>query len=183
MPRLTVNDRPVEFDMDPQTPLLWALRDAANLTGTKYGCGSGDCGACTVLVDGAALRSCLITLAESEGRFVVTIEGLSRDRSHPVQQALVAEQAIQCGFCTPGIVMSGAALLARNANPNEAEIKAAIPNLCRCGVYPRLVRAIQRAGAVTRREETISATPEPGISPADAARAVPALGSGKTTGQ
>lgn len=175
MPRLTVNDHPVEFDMDPQTPLLWGLRDAANLTGTKYGCGVGDCGACTVMVDGTALRSCLITLAECEGRFVVTIEGLSRDRSHPVQQALVAEQAIQCGFCTPGIVIAGAALLARNANPSETEIKDAIPNLCRCGVYPRLVRAIQRAAAVARREETISAAPAPGITRDDAAKAVPAM--------
>lgn len=175
MPRLTVNDRPVEFDMDPQTPLLWALRDAANLTGTKYGCGAGDCGACMVLVDSAALRSCLITLGEAEGRFVVTIEGLSRDRAHPVQQAMVAEQAIQCGFCTPGIVIAGAALLARNANPSEAEIREAIPNLCRCGVHPRLVRAIQRAAAVTRREETISAAPAPGIPREDAARAVPAI--------
>ncbi len=151
MPRLTVNDKPVEFDMDPQTPLLWALRDAANLTGTKYGCGVGDCGACMVLIDGEALRSCLITLAESEGRVVTTIEALSRDRSHPVQQALVAEQAIQCGFCTPGIAIAAAALLARNADPSEAEIKAAVPNLCRCGVYPRLVRAIQRAGRVVAR--------------------------------
>ena len=161
--------------MDPQTPLLWALRDAANLTGTKYGCGVGDCGACMVLVDGEALRSCLISLAEAEGRSVTTIEGLSQDRSHPVQQALVAEQAIQCGFCTPGIAISAAALLARNADPSEDEIKAAVPNLCRCGVYPRLVRAIQRAGRVTRRLETISAAPAPGISSQDAARAVPAL--------
>lgn len=175
MSRLTVNDRPVEFDMDPQTPLLWALRDAANLTGTKFGCGVGDCGACMVMVDGTALRSCLITLAECEGRFVVTIEGLSRDRSHPVQQALVAEQAIQCGFCTPGIVISAAALLARNSNPAEAQIREAVPNLCRCGVYPRLVRAIQRAGAVQRREDTISAAPAPGITREDAAKAVPAL--------
>lgn len=175
MPRLTVNDRPVEFRMDPLTPLLWALRDAANLTGTKYGCGVGDCGACTVLVDGEALRSCLITLAEAEGRFVTTIEGLSRDRSHPVQQALVAEQAIQCGFCTPGIALAAAALLARNPNPGEEEIKAAIPNSCRCGVYPRLVRAIQRAGRVALRTETISAAPAPGISQDDAASAVPAL--------
>ena len=175
MPRLIVNDRPVEFKLDSQTPLLWALRDAANLTGTKYGCGAGDCGACMVLIDGEALRSCLVTLAEVEGRSVTTIEGLSADRSHPVQQALVAEQAIQCGFCTPGIAMAAAALLARNADPTADDIAAAVPNLCRCGVYPRLVRAIQRAGRVMRRIETISAAPAPGISPQDAAQAVPAI--------
>ncbi len=175
MTRLTVNGRPVEFQMDPQTPLLWALRDAANLTGTKYGCGVGDCGACMVLVDGEALRSCLISLAEAEGRSVTTIEGLSPDRSHPVQQALVAEQAIQCGFCTPGIAIAAAALLAKNADPTPEDIKAAIPNLCRCGVYPRLVTAVQRAGRVMRRVETISAAPAPGIAPQDAARAVPAI--------
>jgi len=159
MPRLTVNQRPVEFRMDPQTPLLWALRDAANLTGTKYGCGVGDCGACMVLVDGEALRSCLISLAESEGRFITTIEGLSHDRSHPVQQALVADQAIQCGFCTPGIAISAAALLARNADPSEDDIKAAVPNLCRCGVYPRLIPAIQRAGKAMRQQGAASAPP------------------------
>jgi len=175
MTRLTINDRPVEFRIDPQTPLLWGLRDVANLTGSKYGCGTGDCGACMVLVDGQALRSCLITLAEAEGRSVTTIEGLSADRSHPVQQALVAEQAIQCGFCTPGIAIAAAALLARNADPSAEDIAAAVPNLCRCGVYPRLVRAIQRAGRVMRRLETISAAPAPGIDPADAARVVPAL--------
>jgi isoquinoline 1-oxidoreductase alpha subunit len=175
MPRLTVNDRPLEFKLDPATPLLWALRDAANLTGTKYGCGSGDCGACMVLVDGQALRSCLVSLAEAEGRVVTTIEGLSPDRSHPLQQALVAEQAIQCGFCTPGIVMAGVALLARNADPGEEEIRAALPNLCRCGVYPRLVRAVRRAGRVMRRLETIAAAPVPGISADDAARVVPAI--------
>ncbi|MBN8499562.1 MAG: (2Fe-2S)-binding protein [Sphingomonadales bacterium] len=175
MPRLTVNQRPIEFALDPQTPLLWALRDAANLTGTKYGCGAGDCGACMVLIDGEALRSCLVTLAEAEGRSVTTIEGLSPDRSHPVQQALVAEQAIQCGFCTPGIAIAAAALLSRNADPTPEDIAAAVPNLCRCGVYPRLVRAIQRAGRVMRRVETISAAPAPGITPEDAARAVPAM--------
>lgn len=175
MPALTVNGRPIQFDLDEETPLLWALRDTANLTGTKYGCGTGDCGACMVLVDGQALRSCLITIAEAEGRIVTTIEGLSRDRSHPVQQALVAEQAIQCGFCTPGIAIAAASLLASNANPTEAEIKQAIPNLCRCGVYPRLVRAVQRAARVQRREERISAAPPPGIDPQDAAEAVPAL--------
>lgn len=175
MPGMTVNDRPVFFEMDPQTPLLWALRDAANLTGTKYGCGVGDCGACMVMVDGEALRSCLITLAEAEGRDVTTIEGLSRDRSHPVQQALVAEQAIQCGFCTPGIVMAAAVLLQKNPSPSEDDVKAALPNLCRCGVYPRLVRAVQRASRVAQRQETISAAPPSGIDAADAARAVPAL--------
>ena len=175
MTELTVNNRPVRFELDPQTPLLWALRDAANLTGTKYGCGAGDCGACTVLVDGAALRSCLVTLAEAEGRLVTTIEGLSRDRSHPVQQALVAEQAIQCGFCTPGIAIAAAGLLARNADPSEDDIKQAIANLCRCGVYPRLIRAIQRAGRVARRAERISAAPPPGIDAEDAAAAVPAM--------
>lgn len=150
MSRLTVNDRPVEFRMDPQTPLLWALRDASNLTGTKYGCGVGDCGACMVLVDGEAMRSCLMSLSEAEGRLVTTIEGLARDRSHPVQDALVAEQAIQCGFCTPGMAIAAAALLARNADPDDDAIKAAIPNLCRCGVYPRLIRAVRQAGAAMR---------------------------------
>lgn len=175
MTGMTVNGKPMRFLMDPDTPLLWALRDAANLTGTKYGCGEGDCGACMVHVDGEALRSCLITLAEAEGRFITTIEGLSRDRSHPVQQAMVAEQAIQCGYCTPGIVMAASALLAKNATPSATEIEAAIPNLCRCGVYPRLVRAIERAGRVARRRETISAAPPPGISAEDAASVVPAL--------
>lgn len=175
MPSMTVNERPVRFDMDPQTPLLWALRDAANLTGTKYGCGNGDCGACMVLVDGEALRSCLITIAEAEGRQITTIEGLSRDRSHPVQQALVAEQAIQCGFCTPGIAIAAAALIARNADPSDAEIREAIPNLCRCGVYPRLIGAVKRAGRVARRLERISAAPAPGIDARDAAASVPAM--------
>ena len=175
MTSMTVNGKPMRFLMDPDTPLLWALRDAANLTGTKYGCGEGDCGACMVHVDGEALRSCLITISEAEGRFITTIEGLSRDRSHPVQQALVAEQAIQCGYCTPGIAMAASALLAKTAAPSEAEIKAAIPNLCRCGVYPRLANAIQRAGRAARRAETISAAPAPGIDARDAAREVPAI--------
>ena len=172
---MTVNGRPVEYLMDADTPLLWALRDASNLTGTKYGCGNGDCGACMVHVDGEALRACLITIAEAEGRFVTTIEGLSRDRSHPVQQAMVAEQAIQCGFCTPGIVMAAAALLADNPAPDEAAIKAAIPNICRCGVYPRLIRAVERAGRVARRQERVTAAPAPGVEAADAAREESAL--------
>ena len=176
MPRMTINDRPVEFDLDPDMPLLYALREAANLTGTKSGGGGNcDCGACMVLVDGAALRSCRITLAEAEGRFITTIEGISRDRSHPIQQAMVAEQAIQCGFCTPGIVIAGAALLQRNSAPSRAEIEEAIGNICRCGVYPRLVRVIERAGRVIQRRESISAAPAPGIDAEDAAQMVPAL--------
>ena len=175
MSRLTVNDRPVQFRMEPDTPLLVALREAANLTGTKYGCGTGDCGACMVIVDGEALPSCTLTIAEAEGRYVTTIEALSPDRGHPVQQAFVAEQAIQCGFCTPGLVMAAAALLARNANPSEEDIRTGLTNLCRCGVYPRVVRAVQRAGRVMRGEETLGAAPPPRVRPDDAARAVPAL--------
>lgn len=176
MPRMTINDRPVEFDLDPQMPLLYALREAANLTGTKSG-GGGDCacGACMVLVDGTALRSCRITLAEAEGRLITTIEGVSRDRSHPMQQAMVAEQAIQCGYCTPGIIIAAAALLERNPEPSVAEIEDALQNMCRCGVYPRLVKAVQRAGQVILRRESISAAPAPGIEAADAAERVPAL--------
>jgi isoquinoline 1-oxidoreductase alpha subunit len=153
MARLTVNNQPMEFRLEPETPLLWALRDAANLTGTKYGCGTGECGACMVIVDGTAMPSCTLTLGEAEGRSITTIEGLSPDRSHPVQQAFVAEQAIQCGFCTPGLIMAAAALLARNGDPTEQDIAAALPNICRCGVYPRLVRTVRRAGRIMRHEE------------------------------
>ena len=148
MPALTVNGRPVSFQLDPATPLLFALRDAANLTGSKYGCGVGDCGACMVMVDGEALRSCLITLAEAEGRYVTTIEGLSRDRSHPVQQALREEHALQCGFCTPGVAMTLAALIAGDAKPNEAELLAALSgHVCRCTGYQGIRRAAKRLAA------------------------------------
>lgn len=175
MTKFTVNDRPVQYRLDPETPLLWALRDASNLTGTKYGCGNGDCGACMVVVDGEAIRSCLVSIAEVEGRYVTTIEALSRDRSHPVQQAFVAEQAVQCGFCTPGMIIAASVLLRRNSDPTDAEIDGAIRNLCRCGTYPRVRAAIKRAGRVMQRQETIAAAPPPGISPEDAARNVPAL--------
>ncbi|KUR72361.1 isoquinoline 1-oxidoreductase [Novosphingobium fuchskuhlense] len=158
---LTVNNQPIEIKLEADTPLLWALRDAANLTGTKYGCGTGECGACMVIVDGQAMPSCTLSLGEAEGRSVTTIEGLAADRNHPVQQAFVAEQAIQCGFCTPGLVMAAAALLAHNADPTEADIKAAITNICRCGVYPRLVRTIQRAGRIARGMEPGAPLPVP----------------------
>lgn len=175
MTRFSVNERPVEYRMNPDTPLLWALRDASNLTGTKYGCGTGECGACTVDIDGEAIRSCLVTIAECEGRFITTIEGLSRDRSHPVQQAWVAEQVPQCGFCQSGMIMAAAALLRANKNPSDADIDAAITNICRCGSYPRIRTAIRHAARVLRGEEPLAAAPRPGISPQDAAAAVPAL--------
>ena len=171
MSSLTVNGRAVDLRMDPQTPLLWALRDAMNLTGTKYGCGSGDCGACMVLVDGEAQVACQISLANAEGRQITTIEGLSHNRSHAVQQAFASAQAVQCGFCTPGMVIAAAGLLAHNPAPTADEIKAAVPNLCRCGVYPRLVAAIQRAGRALQGQEAISAATSAG----EAAHSVPAL--------
>lgn len=175
MTRFTVNNQPVEYRLDPTTPLLWALRDASNLTGTKYGCGTGQCGACTVDVDGEARRSCRVPIGTIEGSFVTTIEGLSRERSHPVQLALLAENVSQCGFCIPGIVMAAAVLLKKEAEPSEAVIRATLTNLCRCGIYPRLVEAVQRAGRAMRGEEVIPAGPRPGIEAADAARIVPAL--------
>jgi len=172
---LTVNNQAVRYRMDPATPLLWALRDASNLTGTKYGCGTGDCGACTVDIDGRAVMSCMVSLAQVEGAFVTTIEALSRDRSHPVQQAWVAEQVPQCGFCQPGMIMAVAALIKAKPNPTDAEIDTAITNICRCGTYNRVRRAIRRAVRAAAGLETIVAAPPPGIDPADAARAVPAL--------
>lgn len=173
--RFTVNGQPVQYRMDPATPLLWALRDASNLTGTKYGCGAGDCGACTVHIDGNAVRSCQVTIAQVEGRFVTTIEALSRDRSHPVQQAWVAESVPQCGYCQSGMIMAAAALLDRNPNPSDADIDAAITNICRCGTYPRIRQAIRRAANVKAGRERIAAAPPSGINPTDAARQVPAI--------
>jgi isoquinoline 1-oxidoreductase subunit alpha len=175
--RFTVNNQPVAYAMDPETPLLWALRDASNLTGTKYGCGTGECGACIVDIDGEAVASCLVTIAACEGRFVTTIEGLSRDRSHPVQQAFAAENVSQCGYCIPGLVMAASVLLKKIPAPTDADIDRALPNICRCGVYPRLREAVRRAARVAAGAETLAAAPPPGIDPADAARAVPALDS------
>ncbi|MCZ4342155.1 (2Fe-2S)-binding protein [Sphingomonadaceae bacterium G21617-S1] len=182
MTRFTVNSQPVHYRMDPATPLLWALRDASNLTGTKYGCGAGLCGACTVHIDGQPVRSCQVAIGSIEGSFVTTIEALSRDRGHPVQQAWVAENLPQCGYCQSGMIMAAAALLDKNRNPSDEEIDAAMTNICRCGTYPRVRRAVRRAARVLAGSETIAAAPPPGIDPADAARAVPALDS-KAGGQ
>ncbi|MGZ8335633.1 MAG: (2Fe-2S)-binding protein [Allosphingosinicella sp.] len=175
MTRFTVNGQPVHYRMDPATPLLWALRDASNLTGTKFGCGTGHCGACTVHIDGNAVRSCRVPIGNIEGSFVVTIEGLSRDRSHPVQQAFAADTVPQCGYCIPGMIMAIAALIDRNDSPTDTQIDAAITNICRCGIYPRLRESIRRAVRIKSGREQAEAAPPPGIAPEDAVRAVPAL--------
>ena len=175
MTRMTVNGNPVHYRMDPRTPLLWALRDASNLTGTKYGCGIGECGACTVHIDGQAVRSCQISIAQAEGGFVTTIEALSRSRDHPVQQAWIENMVPQCGYCQSGVIMAVAALIESNANPTDEEIETAITNICRCGTYPRMREAIRLAARVARGEERVAAAPPPGIAPEDAARNVEAL--------
>jgi len=144
MTRMTVNGEAVHYKIDPDTPLLWALRDASNLTGTKYGCDSRDCGACTVIIDGRAVMSCSVAIRDLEGATVTTIEGLSADRSHPVQQAWLAEQVTMCGYCEPGFIMAIAALLQASPSPSNEQI-AALPNICRCGAYPRIRQAIARA--------------------------------------
>ena len=144
MAKMTINGEAVDYKLDPAMPLLWALRDASNLTGTKYACDSRDCGACTVIVDGRAAMSCSVTLAELEGAAVMTIEGLSNDGSHPVQQAWLAEQATMCGTCEPGFVMAIAALLQASPSPTDEQL-ASLPNICRCGAYPRIRKAIARA--------------------------------------
>src|SRR3954464_13162102 len=144
MARMTVNGETIRYKLDPATPLLWALREASNLTGTKYGCDSRDCGACTVIIDGGAVRSCSVAIGVLEGARVTTIEGLSADGSHPVQQAWLAEQVTMCGYCEPGFIMAIAALLEANPTPDETAV-AALPNLCRCGAYPRIRKAIARA--------------------------------------
>jgi aerobic-type carbon monoxide dehydrogenase small subunit (CoxS/CutS family) len=145
MANLRINGRDVTVDADPDTPLLWVIRDHVNLTGTKFGCGAGLCGACTVHLDGAAIRSCITALADVEGGEITTIEGLSADGSHRVQQAWLAEQVPQCGYCQPGMIMAAAALLADTPEPSDADIDAAMTNLCRCGTYDRVRRAIHRA--------------------------------------
>jgi len=133
---------------DPALPLLWALRDLLGLTGTKYGCGVGACGACTVHVGGEAVRSCVLPIGALKGRRVITIEALgSAEVPHPLQRAWVAHQVPQCGYCQSGILMAAAALLAQNRKPSDAEIDAAIVNVCRCGTYPRLRAAIRSAAA------------------------------------
>ena len=144
MANLRINGRDVAVDADPDTPLLWVIRDHVHLTGTKFGCGAGLCGACTVHLDGA-IRSCITPFAAAEGGQITTIEGLPADGSHPVQRAWLAEQVPQCGYCQPGMIMAAAALLADTPQPSDADIDAAMTNLCRCGTYDRVRKAIHRA--------------------------------------
>ena len=144
-----VNGRQVDVDASPDMPLLWVLRDALGLTGTKFGCGLGQCGACTVHIDGTATRSCVTTAKVAAGKKIVTIEGLSPTSSHPLQQAWVAEQVPQCGYCQSGQIMSAAALLSRTPRPTDEQIDTAMAgNICRCGTYQRIRRAIHRAAGV-----------------------------------
>jgi isoquinoline 1-oxidoreductase alpha subunit len=145
---LTVNGRKHTVDVHPGTPLLWVLRDSLGMTGTKFGCGVAACGACTVHLDGAPMRSCSVPIESAAGKSVVTIEGLSADGSHPLQQAWVAEDVPQCGYCQSGMIMAAAALLRETPRPSDQDIDAAITNICRCGTYTRVRRAIKRAAAV-----------------------------------
>lgn len=139
----TVNGKPFKVEADPAMPLLWVLRDRLGFTGTKYGCGIGACGACTVHLNGDAVRSCSLPVSAAEDAVIVTIEGLSPDRSHPLQQAWLDKAVPQCGYCQSGMIMAAAALLKRTPKPTNEEIDAGITNLCRCGTYPRIRAAIR----------------------------------------
>ena len=147
---LTVNGQRHELDIEPETPLLWVLRDELGLTGTKYGCGIAQCGACTVHVGGQAARSCSIAVSDVANQDVLTIEGLSADGSHPVQKAWLFEDVPQCGYCQSGQIMAATAFLKDNPNPTDADIDHGITNICRCGTYPRLRAAIHRAAALMK---------------------------------
>jgi isoquinoline 1-oxidoreductase subunit alpha len=152
--KLTVNDRPLDIDADARMPLLWLLRDELNLTGTKFGCGVAACGACTVHVDAQPVRSCVMPCGAVEGKAVRTIEALGApDAPHALQRAWVEHSAPQCGYCQSGMLMAAAALLARNTKPSDADIDAAITNLCRCGSYPRVRAAIHTAAAALARKK------------------------------
>lgn len=151
MNTLTVNQRALSVDADVSTPLLWVLRDHLGLTGTKFGCGRALCGACTVHVDGAPMRSCSLPLSAVLGKSITTVEGLSPDRSHPVQKAWIEIDVPQCGYCQSGQIMSAVALLANNAAPSDADIDAAMAgNICRCGTYARIRAAVHRAALLMK---------------------------------
>jgi aerobic-type carbon monoxide dehydrogenase small subunit (CoxS/CutS family) len=145
---LTVNGKARKVDTEADTPLLWVLRDELELTGTKFGCGIAQCGACTVHVDGVAMRSCAFPVGSAEGKQITTIEGLSKASNHPVQQAWVIEDVPQCGYCQSGQIMATVAFLNKNPNPTDADIDRGLTNICRCGTYPRIKKAIHRAAAM-----------------------------------
>ena len=145
MAELIINGKVHQVNAEDDTPLLWAIRDSIGLTGTKYGCGIQQCGACTVLIKGRAVRSCGVTISKVAGDEITTIEGLSPESRHPVQKAWIAEQVPQCGYCQSGQIMAASSLLERNPNPTDQEIDRAMLNLCRCGTYPRIRKAIHRA--------------------------------------
>ena len=142
---LKINGKKHLVDIESDTPLLWAIRDTVGLTGTKYGCGIEQCGACTVLIEKRPVRSCGITVGEVVGKNITTIEGLSSDSSHPVQKAWIAEQVPQCGYCQSGQILAAVSLLQRKPNPTDKDIDRSMLNLCRCGTYPRIKKAIRRA--------------------------------------
>ena len=153
MVKLQINGSQQELDMDPDTPLLWAVRDGLQLTGTKYGCGIAECGACIVLVDGQPVRSCITPLASVTDKQITTIEGLSADRSHPVQQAWIDAEVPQCGYCQSGQILSAAALLPTNPQPADADIDDAMRGvLCRCGTYPRISEAVKKAAVLSSKK-------------------------------
>lgn len=145
-----LNGESRSIDVDPETPLLWVIRDSLQLTGTKYGCGIGACGACTVHIDGEPVRSCSIVVGEVDGARVTTVEGLSRADDHPVQRAWIEIQVPQCGYCQSGMIMASAALLDKNPNPSDQDINDGITNICRCGTYSRIRAAIHRAAEIKR---------------------------------
>ena len=145
MIKLTVNGKTHDLDVEGDTPLLWVIRDEVGLTGTKFGCGVGACGACTVLLDDEPTRSCVLPLSAVAGKSITTIEGLSADKSHPVQKAWIAESVPQCGYCQSGMILTAAALLKRKTQPTDTEIDSAMTNICRCGTYDRVRKAIHRA--------------------------------------
>lgn len=149
MIKLTVNGRPVSVDVEPEMPLLWVLRDHLGLPGAKYGCGISQCGACTVHVDGRPERSCMVTAAQVAGKKIVTIEGLGKPGLHRIQKAWIEHEVPQCGYCQTGMIMSAAALLAAKPRPTDADIDEAMTNLCRCGTYARVRKAIHAAAAPT----------------------------------
>ncbi len=147
--RFTLNGKPQTVDVDPNMPLLWVIRDTLNMTGTKFGCGMGFCGACTVHIGGDAIRSCITPVSSVEGKHVTSIEGLSPDHSHPVQRAWIEVDVPQCGYCQSGQLMSASALLAKNPHPTDAQIEEFMAgNICRCGTYQQIKEAIHRAAAL-----------------------------------